>query len=56
MRKYIKPSYEMDCIKTEDIILTSMNVTSVGVATLGTITGDKANVSTNFEDLLLGLR
>ena len=56
MQKYTKPSYEMDAVKTEDVILTSLTVLGVGVSTLGTITGEKANLSTSFEDLLLGIR
>ena len=56
MKKYIKPSYEMDDVKTEDIILGSIMITGAGVDTLGGITGEKANLTTSFESLMFGLR
>ena len=56
MKKYIQPSYEMEGVKTEDIMLTSIMISSSGSDTLGSITGERANLTTSFEDLLFGLR
>ena len=56
MKKYVKPSYDVQRVDVDDVILASMVITDAGVATLGSITGEKAEVSTSFESLLLGRR
>ena len=51
MKKYIQPTYKMEGVEAEDVILTSASVIYVGEATLGNITGSKVEVSTSFDDL-----
>ena len=56
MKKYVKPSYDAQQVDVNDVVLASMVMTDVGIATLGSITGEKVEVATSFESLLFGTR
>ena len=51
MKKYVKPAIEFEGVEANDIILTSISVEEDGTATLGEVSGKKANASMSFEKL-----
>ena len=55
MKSYIKPSYELENIEAQDVVLASVLVEDLGTGTLGEITGKKVQASMSF-DSLFGLR
>ena len=52
MKSYIKPSYEIENIEAQDVVLTSIGIEYIGEGTLGGITGSKGQVAMSFNDLL----
>lgn len=52
MKSYIKPSYEIENIEAQDVVLTSIGIEYIGEGTLGGITGAKGQVAMSFNDLL----
>ena len=51
MKKYIKPTYEMEGIETEDIVLASQ-IQDAGTGTVGGVTGNKGIFESLFENLI----
>lgn len=51
MEKYIKPTYEVEGIETEDIVLAS-KIKDAGTSTLGDVTGEKGVFESLFGDII----
>ena len=51
MKKYIQPTYKMEGVETEDVILSSIMIKDAGTATVGNITGEKGLFETDFSDI-----
>lgn len=51
MKNYVKPTYKMEGVETEDVVLASLMVKNAGVDTLGNITGDKGLFEADFGDI-----
>ena len=51
MEKYIKPSYVVEGVETEDVILASIMVKDGGVAVLGSIEGEKGLFEADYNDI-----
>ena len=51
MKKYVKPSYMLEGVEVDDVILSSILVEYIGEGSLGEITGNKAQASMSFENL-----
>ena len=49
MKKYVQPTYEMEGVETEDIILASSGIQSAGTDKLGSIEGNKGVFQTDFD-------
>ena len=49
MKKYISPSYEMDGVETQDVMLTSPAIRDAGTDKLGSIEGNKGVFQTDFD-------
>ena len=50
MKEYIKPTYEMEGIETEDVVLAS-RIRDAGEGTVGNISGEKGILDTLFESI-----
>ena len=51
MIKYVKPTYEMEGVDVNDVILASPVMDLVGEGTLGNSTGNKVQVSMDYSAL-----
>ena len=51
MKNYVKPTYKMEGIETEDVILASIMVRDAGTATMENITGEAGIFEVDYSNI-----